>query len=107
MLCWVWNRVDPDLLLHFVPRENGARAAQVKLEIFSEKENVDQLDWAMESLKVKQHVSVSITLLSVLLTRAIPGLQGALSFFASLPHSKSVLSFLRLTFLWDEYMECR
>lgn len=25
---------------------------QVKLEIFSEKENVDQLDWAMESLKV-------------------------------------------------------
>ena len=26
---------------------------QVKLEIFSEKENVDQLDWAMESLKVR------------------------------------------------------
>lgn len=25
---------------------------QVKLEIFSEKENVDQLEWAMESLKV-------------------------------------------------------
>lgn len=28
---------------------------QVKLEIFSEKDNVDQLDWAMESLKVRRN----------------------------------------------------
>lgn len=27
---------------------------QVKLEIFSEKENMDKLDWAMESLKVRE-----------------------------------------------------
>lgn len=30
---------------------------QVKLEIFSEKDNVDQLDWAMESLKVRRDFS--------------------------------------------------
>lgn len=41
-----------------ITKNHTKKCPQVKLEIFSEKENVDQLDWAMESLKVYIRVVV-------------------------------------------------
>lgn len=43
------------LMCHiFSAGQNGESNIQVALEIFSERENVDQLEWAMESLKVRE-----------------------------------------------------